>query len=223
MTSIFLFALILGGGLLAVSLLGDLFGGGDVDLDGDFDGLDAELGADVDADLGGGVDAGEVGSTLAVGDAPTDLASAIRIFSIRNLTYFLFAFGGIGWLLVRFGPALPMAAITALALLGGLSAAGLAALLFGWLRATDSGGQADEASFVGCEGRVLLPVGHGKMGQVVVRRGDREHELRALPFDDRAGSPERWLKVIVIEMDGGTARVSPIEALAPADSGPAEP
>lgn len=123
MASIFLFSLILGGGLLGLSLLGDLFGGGDVDLDGD---LDADF------------DGSEVGSDAsAPGEVPTDVAGAIRIFTIRNLTYFLFGFGGIGWLLMSFGPELPIWAITATAVLGGSGAAGAAAVLFGWLKATD--------------------------------------------------------------------------------------
>lgn len=212
MASIFLFCLILGGGLLGLSLLGDLFGGGDMDLE-----------SDVDTHLEGDIGGSEVGpGDAATGEAATDVAGAIRIFTIRNLTYFLFGFGGIGWLLMAFGPELPIWAITATAVLGGTGAAGAAAVLFGWLKATDSGGQAEEASFVGCEARVLLPVGHGKVGQIMVRRGEREHELRALPFDERASDPERWRNVVVIEMDGGTARVSPVEALAPADPGPAD-
>lgn len=193
MASIFLFALILGGGLLGLSLLGDLFGGADADFDLDTD-------ADLDADLGG----------------------AMRIFTLRNLTYFLFGFGAIGWLLLELRPELAIAVVTAAAVVGGGLAAALAAVLFGWLRATESGWQGEEATFVGCEGRVLLPVRHGKAGQIMVRRGEREHELRALPFDEGAGEPESWKSVVVIDMDGGTARVSPMEALAPADSGPAQ-
>lgn len=196
MTSIFLFALILGGGLLGLSLLGDLVGGADADFDADID---------TDVDTGPG------------------LSGALKIFTIRNLTYFLFGFGAVGWLLVELRPELPLVVITASALLGGSLAAGLAAVLFGWLHATDAGWQPEEASFVGCEGRVLLPIGHGKVGQIMVRRGEREHELRAVPFDERAADPERWVNIVVIEMEGGTARVSPMEALAPADPGPANP
>lgn len=201
MTSLFLFALILGGGLLGLSLLGDLVGGADADFDADFDtDLDVDPGVDVDTDV--------------------DLG-AIKIFTIRNLTYFLFGFGAVGWLLGEVAPGLSLWVVSLAALLGGALAAAAAAVTFGWLKATESGWQSDEASFVGCEGRVVLPVGHAKVGQIVVRRGDREHELRALPFDVRAPSPEQWRSVVVIEMEGGTARVSPMEALAPADAGQA--
>ncbi len=222
MTTLFVFSLIVGGGLLALSLLGDLFGG-DADFDSDFDAdfdvdTDIALDADVDADLGS-----DVGTDVAAvdGEVPTDLAGAIRIFTIRNLTYFMFGFGAVGWLLTVTRPDLPTWIVTVAAVAAGGIAAGTAALVFGWLRATDAGWQADETSYVGCEARVILPVGHGKVGQIMVRRGDREHELRALPFDPRAEAPEQWRAVVVIEMDGGTARVSPLDALAPADDGPA--
>ncbi|NIP82884.1 MAG: hypothetical protein GWM90_28125, partial [Gemmatimonadetes bacterium] len=187
---------------------------------------DVDTDLSVDADVGVddlGVDDVGVEAAAVEGEVSTDLAGAIRIFTIRNLTYFLFGFGGVGWLLVQTRPDLPIWAVTVAAVLGGSLAAGVAAVVFGWVKATDSGWQADETSYVGCEARVVLPVGHGKVGQIMVRRGDREHELRALPFDARAEAPERWRSVVVIEMDGGTARVSPLEALAPADDGPANP
>lgn len=201
MSSIFLFALILGGGLLALSFMGDLFGAGDVDLDTD---LDSDLALDGDAAHG------------------TDLAGAFRIFTLRNLTYFLFGFGAVGWLLERIATGTPSLVVLAAALVAGILAATLATLAFGWVKATDSGYQPGEGSFVGCEGRVVLPLGHGKVGQIVVRRDHREHELRALPFDGSAAAPNSWRSVMVIEMDGGTALVSPMEALEPADTEPAE-
>jgi hypothetical protein len=205
MTSLFLFSLILGGGLLAVSLLGDIVGG-DVDVDTDVDvDVDVDLDADLDADVAG----------------EPDLVGAMRIFTIRNLTYFLFGFGGVGYLVRLMDPGLSTLVATVAALAGGVMAAGIATVVFGWLKATDAGWQAEEASFVGCEARVVLPVGHGRVGQVVVRRGDREHELRALPFDAAAVSPETWREVVVIDMEGGTARVGPMDALAPAEDGPA--
>ena len=225
MTSLFVFSLIVGGGLLALSLLGDLFGAGDADFDTDFDAdLDADFDADFDADVGAdadlAVDDVAVDGAAVEGGVPTDLAGAIRIFTIRNLTYFLFGFGAVGWLLTETRPDLPIWVVTAAAVAAGVLAAGIAAVVFGWLKATDSGWQADEGSFVGCEARVILPVGHGKLGQIMVRRGDREHELRALPFDAGAEAPGSWRTVVVIEMDGGTAKVSPLDALEPGD-GPA--
>lgn len=223
MTSTFLFALIVGGGLLAISLLGDLFGGdADVGTAVGAD-LDAELDVDLDADLDALDPDGDAwDGAHAMADSTPDVVSAIRIFTIRNLTYFLFGYGAVGWILSTMRPELAVWVVAAAAVGGGVMAAGTAAVVFGWLRATDAGWQASEESWVGCEGRVVLPLGHGRVGQIIVRRGDREHELRALPFDGRAAQPEEWRTVVVIEMDGETARVSPMEALATAASGRAD-
>ena len=215
MTSIFLFALIVGGGLLALSFLGDLFGFGDADLDAELD-TDLVAEAEVSAEAEGAAD-----GAPAVHEA-VDFAGAFRIFTIRNLTYFLFGFGAVGWLMAWRSPEMSDLLVLAGALIAGLVAAALATLTFGLVRATESGYRPDEWSFVGCEGRVVLPLGHGKMGQIVVRREDREHELRALPFDASAVAPGDWRSVMVIEMSGGTALVSPMEALAPAENEPAD-
>jgi membrane protein implicated in regulation of membrane protease activity len=236
MVALFAFALILGGGLLLVSLLGDLFGGHgdlgsdvdtdlglDVDTDLDLD-VDTDLGLDVDTDLDLDADAGEsltASPDAEIGSGDLHLSDAVRIFTIRNLTYFLFGFGGVGTMLHWLSPGLPLWVTTLAAVAAGSLAAGVVALAFGYMRATESGALLGEDSFVGCEARVVLPMREGRVGQVMVRRGDREYELRALPFDARAAEPERWRRVVVIEMDGGTARVGPLEELASSDADPA--
>jgi hypothetical protein len=217
MLALFAFSLILGGGLLAFSLLGDFVGGDldvDTDVDADFD-LDLDGGLDADAGAGDAMDTAE----LEVGSE--GIVDAVRIFTIRNFTYFLFGFGAVGTVLEWLSPGTPLWLVTLAALVAGITAAGLAALTFGYVTATDSGALVGETSFVGCEARVTLPVRHDRGGQVVVQRGVREYELRALPFDVRAADPERWRRVVVVEMDGGTARVSPMEELASSDADPA--
>ena len=226
MLAIFLFSLILGGGLLLVSVLGNVVGG-----DG---GLGAEADLDVVADGSADLPIPMDGAGPVVHGAPVDVSAdatslhasfteAVRLFTIRNLTYFLFGFGGVGTALSWLSPGLPTWIVSVVALAAGFLTAGIAGLGFGYLRATDSGALEAEQSFVGCEARVVLPVRHGGMGQVVVRRGVREYELRALPFSAQAEEPERWRHVVVVEMEGGTARVSPLEPIGPtgADTWPA--
>jgi hypothetical protein len=77
MTTLFWLALVLGGGLALLSLLGDFLG---------FD-----HGGDVSGDVGG-----DVGGDLAGGHLDHDAA---HILSLRSATYFLFAFGAVGVLL----------------------------------------------------------------------------------------------------------------------------
>lgn len=192
MESVFWFALVLGGGLLVISLLGGVFEGMDMELDAD---LDADLGADMGTDVDThGHGAGH---------------SVVEAFSVRNLTYFLFGFGATGVLLGWTGVGLPLT----LAASGGVGviAAALSAVAFRWLRTTDSGEGLPDESFEGTTGRVLLPMREGAPGLVVVRRGKREYELHAEPLEPGAPGADEWSQVIVVEMKDGTARVMPME------------
>ena len=178
MVTIYWFALIVGGGLLAASLFGDLF---DADVD--------------DPDVGD--------------------SHAAKIFSLRNLTYFLFAFGATGLALGWISPA-GGATTAAVAAAVGVTAAAAAAMLLGYVQRTESGDRAAEDSFVGCMGRLTLPFADDHAGRVMIQRGDREFELRARPFDTEATRARIGTSIIVVEMDGGTALVAPVEESLPA-------
>jgi membrane protein implicated in regulation of membrane protease activity len=179
MVTLYWFALIVGGGILAASLFGDLFG---ADID--------------DPDTGGD-------------------AHAAKILSLRNLTYFLFAFGATG---VALNWISPMNAGLTAAIAGavGIAAAAAAAILLNYVQRTESGERAAEDSFVGCMGRLTLPFGEDHAGRVMIRRGDREFELRAQPFDADATRARIGTGIIVVEMDGGTALVAPVGESLPA-------
>lgn len=193
MLAFYWFALIVGGGLLAVSILGDFL---DADL-GDAD-ADLDLDVDVDADVDGDAD-----------------ADGARLFSIRNLTYFLFGFGATGLALEWLWPAGAGIATAAVALAVGLGTGALSALVFGWMRRTESGERDGEDSFVGSLGRVTLAIGRERTGRVNVRRGEREYELRARPHGDAGAALERGEEVVVIEMQDGTALVARLDERVP--------
>ena len=99
MVPLYVFSLILGGGFLAMSVFGDLFGGhADVDVGGaDLGGLDGHL----ELDAGGGdLDMGHMDVDAAHAELHTDAGHlAPKIFSIRTLFYSLFGFGSVGTLL----------------------------------------------------------------------------------------------------------------------------
>lgn len=177
MTGIYWFSLIVGGGFLVASTLGDVFG------------------ADVDGD--GGVELGD-------GDAT-------RIFSLRNATYFVFAFGATGLLLdLLWGGA--RAAVTAVAALGvGTATVAITSAVFGYVRRHEAGVRPSDDGFIGSTGRVSLALARDRSGRVVVRRGNREYELRARAFDANAPDAERWTRVVVVAMEDGTALVAPLE------------
>ena len=185
MMAVYLFTLIVGGGFLLLSLLGGE--GGDVEIDGalDLDGLG---------------DAAEIGS----GDA-----SAAKVFSLRSLIYAAFGFGGTGAVLTALGltglPTLISAGIT------GLLAGTMVSVVFGYLRRTDSGAKVGDEALEGLTGHVVLPLDPDSPGAVVVVRGDRRLRLRALPHGSARGDPSEWERVLVVEVEGGIARVAPLE------------
>lgn len=179
MVTIYWFALIVGGGMLAASMFGDLFG---ADID--------------DPDTGGD-------------------SHAAKILSLRNLTYFLFAFGATGIALSWTSPV--TAAVTGvIAAVVGVTAATAAAMLLNYVQRTESGERATEDTFVGCMGRLTLPFADDHAGRVIIQRDDREFELRARPFDMDATRARIGMSMIVVEMDGGTALVAPVEESLPA-------
>lgn len=175
MSMLYWFALVVGAGLLLLSLFGDFFGD-DIDLPDDVDAGDAH---------GHGFD----------------------IFSIRNATYFLFAFGAAGLLVGRAtgNTLLTLSVATVLGMAGG----GISAVAFGWLRRTESGGLVRDAGWGGRTGHVVLPLSAEGTGKIRVTHGGREHELLARPFERGAESPEQWRSVLIVELENGVALVTP--------------
>jgi membrane protein implicated in regulation of membrane protease activity len=189
MAALYWFALIVGGGVLVASLLSGLTDGGG--------GHSAAAGH---------VDSGGLGDT---GDG-----DAFKILSLRNLTYFLFGFGATGLALGLLGPLSGL--LTAIAaFVVGVTAAGASATLLGYVGRTGSGTREGEDSFIGCAGRITLPFAAGSPGRVMVRRGHREYELRARAFDGAARGASIGTEIVVVEMSGGTALVTPLEESPP--------
>lgn len=186
MMALYLFALVLGGGFLLLSVLG----GGDAD-------MDTDLHVEVEG-LDGSADAGAHGDH-----------AASRVFSLRTAVYALFGFGATGTALAALG--LGTGTSLPFSLLGGLGSALVVALAFRFLDRTDSGAQDEDASLSGLPGVVTLPLGTGSPGTVAVERGGRRITLRALPHPASTGEPRSWTRVVVVEMDRGVALVSPLE------------
>lgn len=133
----------------------------------------------------------------------------IKFLSLRTLTYFLFVFGGVGATLTwAWKGAVPL--VLLLAVVSGLGVGSLASAAFQYLRKTDSGDRESEESFVGLTGRITLPISQGGLGKVLVQRGDRSFELLAQPLDAKT-APSTWKAVVVVEMNRGTAIVSPVD------------
>jgi hypothetical protein len=205
MVPLYVFSLILGGGFLALSVFGDFLGGhGGVDLGVDAGGLDLDAGG-----LGGG--GGDAGAAHAALDHDASHLVS-KVFSIRTLFYSLFGFGAVGTLLTYAWSGNPL--VTAgFALASGVVSGALIHAIFGYVQGSESGMVQSEAGYAGCQGRVILPIRETSPGRVVVERGGRRVELRALPHSAAAGQgdPAAWKTVFVVEMERGVARVVPVE------------
>jgi membrane protein implicated in regulation of membrane protease activity len=173
--ALYLFSLIVGGGLIAYSLVG---------------GHDSHH--------------GDAGHHDASGH------EAVKWFSLRTLTYFLFVFGGVGAALTKTWSALAMPIVFVLAILAGVGVGALVSLAFDYLHRTDYGARASDDSFVGLTAAVTLPIRSGGIGKILVKRGDRSFELMARSLDASAKSAA-WKSVVVVEMKGGTAVVAPAD------------
>lgn len=223
MVALYVFSLVLGGGLLGLSLLGDIFGThGDVDLstdatlDADFDThVDADFDAHVDADFD--ADAGhvdfdthhEVGGG-AHGDGAGTSHVASKIFSIRTATYTLFGFGAVGVLLTYVFNA-SAGSTAAFAVAGGALSGTLINAAFGWVKRSESGAIEGEDAYAGHSGKVILPI-EGPGGTVVVELAGHTVQLRALPHPSALdqGDPSTWTSIVVVEMKQGVALVAPV-------------
>lgn len=142
---------------------------------------------------------------------------AWHILSMRSATYFLFAFGAVG-LLTGAAGANGVVSLFA-SVFTGVVAAMSSAALFRYLNRTSSGTVPTDASLVGLTGAVVLPLRRGTGGKIVVYRAGREIELMARPFADDSGDPETWDQVVVVEVSGGTALVTPYPDLHQLPSG----
>jgi hypothetical protein len=58
-----------------------------------------------------------------------------------------------------------------------------------------------------------LPIRDGLPGKIVVERGGRRVEVRALPHASASehGDPESWKTVFIVDMEKGVARVAPFD------------
>jgi hypothetical protein len=205
MTSIFWFSLVVGGGLLLLSLMGDIFGAdvGDV---GDIGDVGEAGGGAIEPVQSPIVEAGQVAG-----------GSWLAIFSLRNLTYLLFGFGLSGVVLdFLWEGARPIPTLLA-AGVAGLLASRLNSFIVGYVRRTESGAMAGDAALTGLPARVVLPLVAGGTGKVEVERSGRTYEFLARPYGAPVTDPAGWGEVVVVELEDGVALVAPIAERAPGD------
>ena len=153
------------------------------------------------------------------GDSHHDVDS-YKLLSLRNATYFLFAFGVTGVTLSWIWGGTRGLLTALLALFIGGTGAAISTLAFGWLRKSESGHMPGDRAWLGASGQVVIPLSAGGTGKIFVSRSGRSQELLARPFDQDAASPEGWSTVMVLEIRDGIALVAPNEELTLDDAAP---
>ena len=180
---VYLAALALGGGFLAVQLLLASSDAGDGGIDHDLG--DAGGAGDVDHDVGsGGSHAG-------------------GWFSPRFVTFALFAFGFAGAGLHFLGLA-PAAVTLGLAVAAGLGSGFLASAVFRALRRKEATSSAALEEAAGTMGTLLLPAAPDRPGKVRVTLKGQLVDLVAVPED---GPVPAGTQVVVLEVRDDVARV----------------
>ena len=181
----YVFALIAGGILLAASIV--LGGGGhDADMQGDGAG---HAGAEDHAP-------GAFGGALAM------------LVSLRFWTFFLAFFGltGIVFTMFELAPALITGAA---AFMMGAASGVAASLIVQRLSSRDSNSASSSADYVGKMALVMVPVGKGQLGKVrLTLKGTTIDVLAATDEELEFATKD---EVLIVEMDGTTARIARLE------------
>ncbi|MBM4365774.1 MAG: NfeD family protein [Deltaproteobacteria bacterium] len=145
-----------------------------------------------------------------VGDDGEIGALAATLLSMRFWTFFLASFGLTGVLLHLVGLGWYLSLPLALAMGVGIGVA--VAHLFRLANKRSVGTIADTQSLLGKEGTVVIAVEPGKAGKIKIEHDGQTVEFLAHTTDRRL---ERGERVIVAEMKGGEATVTPVAPAAP--------
>ena len=149
-------------------------------------------------------------------DAPDDFGDFghghwQELFSLRNLTYFLFVFGAVGSLLSWYRGGRPGIFDLVLASATGLLVATIVHFTFRYIRDTDTADVSSDTKLLGRAALVTLPVGANGPGKIELSYGGQRVELLARLFERKDGTPDEianGTEVVIVEMVAGTALVS---------------
>lgn len=204
MAPLYLFCLIVGGGLLLFSLFGS-----DSDTHPD---------ASVNGDAGGAMDAHNgVDHAHDVHHPGAEWGIAKEFLSVRALFYFLAGFGATGFLLESFTAASSVVAALVAIVTGVLAALAAAGIYWG-VRSTESGIVPEgHDHLVGLPAQVVVPVVNSRRGKVRVISGGREIELLARLYGPEDADCPQGATVVIVDIAGDTALITPAPSL-PADT-----
>lgn len=201
--------LIIGGGLLLISVLSGGHGDADLDIDAGLDGdLDLDLGADSDLDVDLGHDIGvDAGADLghAAHGAADGAAALATWFSMRFLVFFAATFGGVGLILTCLTP-LGVTTTFLLASSAGVVVGQGVHQLFRYIRRTSGNSTPQAGDYVHRLARVTIAIRHPDKGEVALQVRGTERFIPAVAGGaiSEFGSGE---EVVVVGYRAGVARV----------------
>lgn len=194
MFGVYLFATIIGVGLLALTL----FGGSDNDIDAH---------VDVDAQAGAG---GQTGHLAGATDGISDVV--LGLFKPRNVTFLLAAFGTTGLLLTLAGTNAPLTLILAGTM--GTTSWFSSHALFTWLKKSDSGVSAmGDRELEGSIGTVTLPISPDARGRIMILAAGRQTWITARLEPGINRSLGVGTEVLIRRTAAGVAEVIPTDTL----------
>ena len=152
-------------------------------------------------DEGGGEDSGGGDGGIA--------AVMFRLLPLSTIAFVLATFGVCGLVL---GLVDTGTATTFVASAGAAVAAGaLNSSLFAYLRRSEADSEVSDRQLAGAVGRVVLPVAGDRRGRVAVEVGGQQRYLSARSMPDAPSELEVGASVLVVEVEGGVARVSRLD------------
>jgi membrane protein implicated in regulation of membrane protease activity len=155
--------------------------------------------------LSGGEDGGDEGPGADEGVG----GFMLRLLPLSTAAIALAVFGVCGLVLTAVGTGSGTTFLGALAL--AVVAAVLNSTAFAYLRRSESGATTSDADLAGAVGRVVHPVAPDHRGRVAVSSDGQRRYLSARALPDTAGPLEVGTAVLVVEVRGGIASVTPLD------------
>lgn len=206
MLTLFLVCLIIGGGLLAFSLLSGTHDNSTIDHSGELQ-IDHEMDYSTDAHTGGHF------SSHYLNQADSHNVNAtetVKFFSLRNFIYFLTFFGLTGTLLTLFD----INSIIALLSSFGI---GILSYVFGfklmkYFKSSETGEIVNIYNLIGRTGKVEMDIVGGNKGKILVNFGGRLIELIAIKSEtDETESIKSGEEVLITDIQQNIAIVEKID------------
>ncbi|MCX7735951.1 MAG: NfeD family protein [Candidatus Kapabacteria bacterium] len=207
MLTLFLVCLIIGGGLLAFSLLSGTHDSSNLDHSADFQ-MDSEINVEGDINTEGHF---SVEPTSAhIESHNFEAAETVKFFSLRNFIYFLTFFGLTGTLLTLFDINSIVSLLSSLGI-------GVLSYLFGYklmkyFKTSETGEIINIYSLIGRTGKVELDIIGTNKGKILVNVGGRLIELIAMKSEtDDSDSFKSGEEVLITDIQNNIAIVEKVD------------